>query len=485
MRRLTLGVSILLGLAGAARAASEIQVAGGRFVDGAGRLVVLRGLNVAGNAKVPPFRPATPEVFDPLPAWGVEVVRLLFTWEAYEPDPGRYDASYLAYYTDAVRAAWQRKIYVIVDFHQDGFSRFAVGGCGDGFPKWALPPSVTPAPPDNGAACAAWGSKMLGDPDLPRIWDAFYSDQFGARTRYLAMVGSVAAALAAEPAVIGYDLLNEPGGDEVAQIGPLYRDAAQAIRAADPRAVLFVSPRALTSAGTATMLERPGFANFAYAPHYYDPGVFLIHTWNGYDEKAPFDRMAGQAAAWGAPLFLGEFGAPPATEEVAGYLATVGDRLDEGFASAAEWCYTPGWTDAAKDGWNAEDFSVVDGNRKLRANFALRPIPRRIAGAPGAFTFTRGDAPEVALRWTHDPAKGATEIFLPARAVLGTDEAAIATTGGVDCAATGDLLSCTSATAGEKTVRATPARRSCGLTGGELLLVIAIAVGARRRRAES
>jgi len=102
-------------------------------------------------------------------------VRLLFTWEAYEPMPGQYDDSYLAYYLAAVRGAAARGLYVIVDFHQDAFSRFTLAGCGEGFPEWALPPTVTPAPPDNSEACKNWGGMMLSDPDLSAVWDSFYA----------------------------------------------------------------------------------------------------------------------------------------------------------------------------------------------------------------------------------------------------------------------------------------------------------------------
>src|SRR5439155_19490463 len=124
--------------------AGPLHVEGGRFTDAKGATVILRGVNIAGDSKVPPFRPVRPEVFDALPAWGLNVARLLFTWEAYEPQPGQYDDSYLDYYRTAVEAAWARGVYVVVDFHQDGFSRWLVSGCGEGFPKWAIPPEVTP-----------------------------------------------------------------------------------------------------------------------------------------------------------------------------------------------------------------------------------------------------------------------------------------------------------------------------------------------------
>ncbi len=470
-----------------AHASPELRTDGAYFRDRAGRVVLLRGVNLGGDAKVPPFRALPSEaLLDPLPGWGVNAVRLLFTWEAYEPSPGQYDDAYLAYLRGAAHAAWARGLFVVVDFHQDEFSRFAARGCGDGFPKWALPPTVTPAAPDNGAACANWGAAMLSDPDLPKIWSAFYADQFGARSAYLAMVARVAAALAGEPGVVGYDLLNEPGGDEATEIAPLYQDAAKAIRAADPTAILFVSPAALTSAGVASKLPKPSFANFAYAPHYYDPAVFLLKAWSGSDEAAPFDRMAGQAAAFGAPLFVGEFGAPPSTDQVDGYLAALWAQLDARLASGAQWAYTPGWTDAAKDGWNREDFSIVDGSGAARANFRARAYPQRIAGAPERLAVTDGADGALALTWAHDPAAGATVIYAPASA-FAADAIAVDAGGDLACATMGALVTCTAPTAGEKRVRVTaaapPPAGSCGLTGIEPLALIALALLLRQRRA--
>jgi endoglycosylceramidase len=218
----------------------------------------LRGVNAAGDSKVPDFRPLTDGgVFDPLARWGLNVVRLLFTWEAYEPEMGQYDDSYMNYYITAVQAAESNGLYVIVDFHQDGFSRWLPPGCGEGFPKWAIPPSVTPGQPDNGADCAKWALSSNGLDQRTASWSAFYSDSNGAQTAYSTMLSRVVSALSKEPMVLGYDLLNEPDGDEVTQIGPLYEAAAKVVRAADPTAILFLSPRAITGAGCRVICPRP------------------------------------------------------------------------------------------------------------------------------------------------------------------------------------------------------------------------------------
>jgi endoglycosylceramidase len=475
-----------------ASAAKDLHVDGGAFKDARGAVVVLRGVNVAGNAKVPPFRPITrPELLDPLPRWGMNAVRLLFTWEAYEPVAGAYDETYLDYVASVVAAAKDRGLRVIVDFHQDAYARTAIGGCGEGFPSWAVTPDVTPKAPDNGASCSDWGARMVTDADLKTIWNAFYSDAHGARTRYLAMVERVAARFAAEPMVVGYDMMNEPGGDEASQIAPLYADASLAIRGADPDAILFVSPGALTSAGTQTALPKPAFAGAAYAPHFYDPLVLILKKWGGAPPAGAFDGMRAKAKEWDVPFLLGEFGAPASTQDGAAYVRSLFDALDATFASGTYWVYTPGWTDSAKDGWNQEDFSIVDGSGNLRATYAPRAYAPRVAGAPVSLAVHEdGAASSVDLTWDHDPAAGATDLFVPDELLAGsviqvdTDGA-----GGPapDCAVSARHVTCTAAASARMHVRihaASPSNR-CGLFGIEAVLPVGIAALYRRARARA
>lgn len=486
------GLAVTLASADAL-AAPPLRVEGRHFVDAAGRVVVLRGVNVAGDSKVPPFTPASdPAIFKPLRAWGMNVVRLIFTWEAYQPSPGEYDTAYLDYYVGAARAAHEHGLWVIVDFHQDAFSRFSIDGCGDGFPAWALPPSIAPDTPDNGPSCSNWGIKMQSDADMMAAWDAFHADTHGARTAYLAMVASVSERLSGEPGVIGYDLLNEPWGDEVTEIGPLYEEAVAAIREASPEAIIFVSPQALTSAGTATELPRPSFENYAYSPHFYDSSIVLFHAWSGYPPDEAFATMRAVADDWDVPLFVGELGAPGPAEDADLYVEALYGQLDLHLISGAQWVYTPGWTEAAKDGWNDEDFSIVDDKGRTRPNFRPRAYPRAIAGSPAAFREEPADAPGgagVDLTWEHDPARGATELFVPRETLFGSPDVSVETAGdGLVCVWGEDRLLCTSPQTGTHTVRirkggAAPADSpACGLLGIELLPLGLLAAARRRRR---
>lgn len=438
------------------------------FRDAAGRAVILRGVNLAGNSKVPPFVPLTDldraERLDQLAEWGVSVLRLVVSWEAYEPALGAYDDAYLAAMVKIAEAAWERGIYTIVDIHQDGYSRYQLSGCGDGFPEWSIAPGIPRRTPDNSArTCANWGAKLLLDSDMKASFAAFFADRHGARQRYLLMLGRVAAAFSAVPGVIGYDPLNEPWADEVSELAPLYEDAAAAIRTVAPAAILFIEGQVLCSGGTQSQLPRPGFSNFAYAPHYYDPLAIALGAWSGLTTLTDlaFATMNAKAAGWNVPLLLGEFGIVAGAPGGLPYADLMYERLDDYKASGTYWNYTPGWTAAAKDGWNGEDFSLIGSGAAPRPTFRFRPYARRIPGTPTALTVTHAGAltsGSIEVKWTHEPARGQLEVYLPRRELWGSAPLKIETGGsGTGCWFSDDrTLLCQSPSTGPKRVKVRP-----------------------------
>jgi hypothetical protein len=138
-----------------------ITIRGAHFVDEHGRTVMLRGVNLGGSSKLPRFpdgathrregfldhrgvsfvgRPfpleEAEEHFRRLRSWGLTFLRLLVTWEAIEhAGPGCYDERYLDYLHALISKAAEHGLSVVVDPHQDMWSRWTGG---DGAPGWTL-----------------------------------------------------------------------------------------------------------------------------------------------------------------------------------------------------------------------------------------------------------------------------------------------------------------------------------------------------------
>jgi hypothetical protein len=124
--------------------------------------------------------------------------------------------------------------------------------------------------------------------------------------------------------------------------------------------------------------------------------------------------------------------------------------LDARFVSGTQWSYTPGWTAARKDGWNGEDLSIVDGSLTPRpALFVPRPYPQKTAGTPVSFART---SKGFTFSWTHAPALGSTEVFLPTGYATGKAISHAGSSVGMDCRVMGQRLVCSGAHAGGASV---------------------------------
>ncbi|WP_426042017.1 cellulase family glycosylhydrolase [Brevundimonas sp. TWP2-3-4b1] len=247
---------------------SQLTIDGPHFRDRFGRAVILRGVNLGGDSKVP-FAPDghtyLPSDFSdhrtvsfvgrPAPLaeidshlarisyWGFNCLRLLTTWEAVEhAGPGIYDQRYLDYYAEVCRRAGRFGLRVFVDFHQDAWSRMSGG---DGAPGWTFEAAgldftrfasadaahVMQSTYDHRVGgrqddypAMSWG----GNYRMPAngiMWTLFFAgDDFAPGCRfnsagiqgflqdhYLGSMRAVAERVAHLDNVIGFDTLNEPG----------------------------------------------------------------------------------------------------------------------------------------------------------------------------------------------------------------------------------------------------------------------------------
>lgn len=245
-----------------------ITIDGTNFRDSAGRAVILRGLNLGGDCKIPYTpnghtylpsdfsdhrsvsfvgRPAPLSEIDShfarIAHWGFNCLRLLTTWEAVEhAGPGQYDEAYLDYLAEVCRRAGNHGLRLFIDFHQDVWSRMTGG---DGAPGWTLEAAGLDFTRFHASGAAhvmqnsydhrmggrqasypmmSWGGNFRR-PANGIVWTFFFAgNDFAPEHRvdgvniqeylqghYLGSMAAVAERVAGFDNVIGFDTLNEPG----------------------------------------------------------------------------------------------------------------------------------------------------------------------------------------------------------------------------------------------------------------------------------
>jgi endoglycosylceramidase len=378
-------------------ATHRLTTRGDVLIDTIGRTVILRGVNVSGRSKMPPFLPF--EIADPaeipakadklmssLRALGANGVRLTFSWEALESSRGTFDAEYLRRYRLLLDAAWKADLYVIVDFHQDVFH---AAFCGDGFPEWALG-NITHGAPHYDCAFPFWSLPYFdATSTVSQAFDRLWSNQDGLLDAFEAMWRHVAREVGNHPAVAAFEVINEPGAGSTALdamgqtvLPPLY-DRIAAVIEAEAGAAAIIGDEPVSSTADVQYLARPSHARFTYGPHYYDGATMLgIGPLDANRIRTAVSAVLGRAAAWNAPTILGEFGAPNSVSFKSDYLAAIFDSLDAGRASALLWDVS-----LSNQKWNNEDFGPLesDGTEMAWAGILDRPAPRSIDGTITAF----------------------------------------------------------------------------------------------------
>lgn len=402
---------------------THLGTSGTTLRDALGRQVTLRGVNAGGRSKFAPYVPfdfvgdgfsaANDAYWDRAAEWGIDVVRLPFTWAAVEPTKGMDDAAFLARYDALIDAAWKRGIYVIVDFHQDVFAQEY---CGDGFPSWVLP-APAPAPHHD---CPAWFFAYAQDDAVRSAFDRFWANQDGVKDAYLALWDRMAARYASRPGVIGFDVFNEPSagsskdpaGWESTTLTAFYNEVVPRVHSAAPATLVYFEPSPEGLSAPATALGLPAGDKLVFAPHWY------AFTALGGKKAPPLDGvlpalkpLLDQANGFQIPIHLGECGVSHDEEGAGDYLTAHYDVLDQLQMSSTQWEYS-----VAKDTWNAETLGLVDADGTERSELTAaitRAYPRAIAGKDATWRY---DATARVLTLSYSPlGGGVTEIVAPKR----------------------------------------------------------------------
>ncbi|KAF9913835.1 hypothetical protein BX616_009476 [Lobosporangium transversale] len=231
------------------------------FRDSQNRTLLLRGVNLCGNSKLPttpngsshlsegffdhrnvcflnrPFPlDQADEHFSRLKRWGLTFVRLLVTWEALEHSgPGIYDEKFIDSLIELIKLMPKYGIKCFIDPHQDCWSRFSGGS---GAPGWTFeaagldmtkfkatgaayvhntnqsagdsPPMVWPTNYTKLAASTMFTLFWGGDVFAPKKFYQGEPIQQFLQNRYLECYQHLARRLAHLDAVIGFEVMNEP-----------------------------------------------------------------------------------------------------------------------------------------------------------------------------------------------------------------------------------------------------------------------------------
>ncbi|NLG45660.1 cellulase family glycosylhydrolase [Gordonia sp. (in: high G+C Gram-positive bacteria)] len=301
-----------------------------RIVDDAGRDVLLRGVNVnqlvdfyAKRAEVPSTTPLTAADFNQIASYGFNVVRLGISWSALEPTRGQYDEDYVRQIRTAVDQAADVGLYTVIDMHQDGWSAAPTPegeNCRPGTePMWGYDGAPAWATVDDGAPRCQFTGRDIS-PAGDRAFENFYHNTDGIQDHLVRAWGRIGEEFGNDPAVAGFDLLNEPGFGESAPVtttvllGRFYGRAIDALRDAGARQLVFFEPSLLWSgmAFEATVpadFTRDG--NIVFAPHLYAESITMdrslgLPPFVGIERG--FELAARAAERLGVPLWSGEYG---------------------------------------------------------------------------------------------------------------------------------------------------------------------------------
>ena len=350
------------------------------LIDATGRVVVLHGVNFV--QKFPPIPPADAG-FDAddaafLHAQGFNVVRLGAVFGAIMPAPGEIDQHYVDSLAGTVRVLAAERIYVELDFHQDGYGPLVHG---NGFPEWATLTDGLPNPPD------PFPTYYVTNPAMQRAFDNFWESRPGPdgvplQDNYARAVHAVASAVASEPYVVGYDLMNEPWPGAVwqpcvtgcpdiesARLVPFGERMVAAIRSVDPTHIVFSEPFVLFNFGEEdTSLSGIGAPASGLSFHVYATTPEL--------DEAVMDHAIA-ASARGDALLATEFGA---TEDV----GTIQRLTDDFDTRLLPWIF---WSWDGEVIVDTKSPPTPDNIHGSVLQALARPFATATSGTPESFSF--------------------------------------------------------------------------------------------------
>ena len=404
-----------------------------------------------------PFMPAPPlceNDIQEMAAFGFNSLRLPISWSLLEPQRGQFNQLYVDRVAQVVGWARAADIYVIIDMHQNAYSRYIgsdpspplPGGKAvdlryyTGAPAWA---TITDGFPPEAYA----GQREL-NPAVLEANSNFWYDRNGVQDEYIASIAVLAMRFKNDSTVVGFSPENEPlpgwnlsPGFEDLLLFPFYRRVVDAITGVqdglpcwtrffmpaicgypdlgvhDLHHLFFLEPgllREVTDFPTHLGLPVSSYPNLVLSIHDYTHQYTFDHfvgqtpdkstyPWGGYDQT--FALAEREAKAMRAALFVSEFGFPPGAYDT----LVIGSELLEmekyrvGFAF---WT----WKENGSGGWGMFR-GATGGQGALSPSGCLRLDRERLLVR--VFPLASADP---SLTYHYDPTTGAFALHARGRA---------------------------------------------------------------------
>jgi endoglycosylceramidase len=373
-------------------------------------------------------------------AFGFNSLRLPLSWSLLEPERGRFNQLYVDRVAQVVGWARAVGIHVIIDMHQNGYSRFIgpVAGINaklrfyTGAPAWA---TITDGFPSREFA----GQRELNPAGLEANTNFWYN-RGGVQDEYIAAIAVLAQRFKDDSTVAGYSIFNEPfpgwnlpPGFEDLLLFPFYRRVIDAITGVgdglpcwtgfympsfcgyrdlgvhDRNHLFFLEAgllREVTDFPTHLGLPVSSYPNLVLSLHAYTHKYTFdallnptqnpdqaSYPWGGYDQSYSLGER--EAKAINAALFVSEFGFPPGhdTPVLEGQLAEM-EKHRVGFAF---WT----WKENGDGNWSMFDSAKPDQVPEPSSG-CLRPAKERLLARVYPL-----ESADPNLTYRYDPGTGA------------------------------------------------------------------------------
>ncbi len=412
--------------------------------DQQGRYVILRGVNYnvlgdywQGNSTVATTKIYEENDFKLMSKYGINCIRLLFSWSRLEPTRGQYNQQYIQEIKNIIEVAAKYNIYVLLDMHQDAYGKYIVtptsAACEnpnkgwDGAPEWA---TIT----DNKSTCTSDGTRESA-PAVFHAWQNFWDNSNGIQDACISAWNALVKQTAKYPNIVGYDLINEPSlgykpiNQEADKLGKFYRKVINSIRVAEEENafhhIIFFEMSVTWNGQQIPFIPIPGFTteeNIIFAPHTYFEAISYQLT-----IEQGLDLLYSLSKLYSMSTFIGEFGFFGNPSEDVNKYKRFAKKEDDNFTGSTWWQWSQAPGDPHGISWDGTQYGntsmhlieldkngIFTGNvNEFYLNVLSRSRPNAICGSPILLISNPEDGTmELQAKTTQE---GTTTLWIPDR----------------------------------------------------------------------